>query len=282
MTFDTAGYKEKEFGFQLVKMEDVFSFAPTKSKNPFISHRINFFTVLILTEGEMVHEVDFVKCKMTKGDCLFITKGQIHKFDESSQYKGYGIIFTEEFMLHHMSPSAYSKINFLYSHNLSISRFKDFDGRDIIINALKYELSIDHGSIKSDIAASFLTVLLLKVQLNTKNTSGFDEDDYSRFLQFQELVESKYMFTRATKAYANLSGISYKQLNTICMKYAQKTAKDYISHYIVLEAKRQLATTNHQVKQIAYDCGFKEATNFVKFFKKVAGTTPLEFRNTRI
>ena len=117
-SFESVGYK-KEFGFQLLKMEDVFSFKPSTKKNPFKPHRINFFALLLLTEGEMTHEVDFVEYKMTKGDCLFISKGQIHKFDKSPTYKGHGIIFTEEFMLHHFSLSAFSKISFLFNYHLN-------------------------------------------------------------------------------------------------------------------------------------------------------------------
>ncbi|MEM6318510.1 MAG: helix-turn-helix transcriptional regulator [Bacteroidota bacterium] len=278
--FESVGF-EKEFGFQLLKMEDVFSFTPSTKKNPFKPHRINFFTVLLLVEGEMTHEVDFIKYKMTGGDCLFISKGQIHKFDKSPTYKGYGLIFTEEFIIHHVSPSAYSKINLLYNHHLNPSRFKDFGDRDIIVHSLKRELSLEQGKIKADVIAALLTVLLLKAQLNITNKLKSDNEQYDQFRQFQKFVAAKYMDTRAAKDYAIFLNITYKQLNKLCTAFTEKTAKEYISDYMMLEAKRQLATTNLPVKQIAFACGFKEVTNFLKFFKKNTDTTPMQFRKSR-
>ncbi|MEM6380966.1 MAG: helix-turn-helix domain-containing protein [Bacteroidota bacterium] len=32
------------------------------------------------------------------------------------------------------------------------------------------------------------------------------------------------------------------------------------------------------MKQIAYECGFSEVTNFLKYFKKYTQTTPSKFR----
>lgn len=275
--FESVGRK-KEFGVQLLKMEDVFSFKPSAKKNPFEPHRINFFTLLLLTEGSMTHEVDFIEYKMTKGDCLFISKEQIHKFDKSPTYRGYGIIFTEEFMLHHFSISAFSKISFLYNYHLNPSLFSDFGDRDLLIKALKREFSLELGKIKADVIASILTVFLLKAQLHTSHALNSFKGDYEKFMKFQELVTSKYTKTRAAKNYADFLNITYKQLNKLTKTFTKKTAKEYINDFIILEAKRRLVNTNIPIKQIAYECGFKEVTNFLKFFKKITNYTPKEFR----
>ncbi|MEM7486773.1 MAG: helix-turn-helix transcriptional regulator [Bacteroidota bacterium] len=262
-------------------MEDVFSFKPSTKKNPFKPHRINFFALLLLTEGEMSHEVDFVEYKMTKGDCLFISKGQIHKFDKSPTYKGHGTIFTEEFMLHHFSLSAFSKISFLFNYHLNPCLFSDFGDRDILINALKRETSLDLGNIKADVIGSILTVFLLKAQLYTSHALNSDKEDYENFSKFQKLVASKYSRTRAAKNYAEFLNITYKRLNKLSEAFTKNTAKEYINDHIILEAKRRLVTTNFPIKEIAYECGFNETTNFLKFFKKRTGNTPKEFRAFR-
>ncbi|MEL7362149.1 MAG: helix-turn-helix domain-containing protein, partial [Bacteroidota bacterium] len=48
-----------------------------------------------------------------------------------------------------------------------------------------------------------------------------------------------------------------------------------------LEARRLLATTSDTVEAIGFRLGFSEATNFVKFFKRVVGITPEAFRLTQ-
>lgn len=278
--FKSVGYK-KEFGFQLVKMEDIFSFKPSKKKNPFKPHRIDFFTLLLLTNGTMTHEVDFIDYKMTEGDCLFIAKGQIHKFDKTPNYNGYGIIFTEEFMLRHFSLSAFSKISFLCNYHLNPSFFSDFGDREILIKALKRESSLNLGHIKPDVIASILTIFLLKAQLQAGHVLNSYKGNYAKFIKFQEMVISKYAETRAAKDYANFLNITYKRLNNLCKTFTKKTAKEYINDYIILDAKRFLVTSDLPIKEIAYNCGFQEVTNFLKFFKRLTNYTPKEFREIR-
>lgn len=270
-----------EFGFQLFKIEDFFSSNPSSGIDPFKPHRIDFFTLLLLTEGKMSHEVDFIEYKMSEDDCLFISKEQIHKFDNSLSYKGYGIIFTEEFMLHHLSVSAFSKINFLYNCQLSPSLFKDCGDRDIFLTAIKRELSLDLGKIKADVVASMLTVFLLKAQSRANQVLKTDHGDYGLFMQFQKLVTTKYKQTRKAREYAILLDMTYKQLNLLCKSFTNKTAKEYTDNYVVLQAKRLLATSKFPVRQIAFECGFSEETNFLKFFKKIVGFTPAQFREMR-
>ncbi|MEM6361510.1 MAG: helix-turn-helix domain-containing protein [Bacteroidota bacterium] len=266
------------FGFQLLRMEHVFSYKSSPDRDPFEPHCVNFFTLLLLTEGQMTHEVDFIAYKMVKGDCLFISKEQIHKFDKSPTYKGYILIFTEKFMLQHFSTSAFSKISFLSDFHLNPTLFQDFGDVGILINALKREFSFNLGIIKEDIAAAILTVFLLKAQLRTSHALKSFNGDYRQFLKFRNLVTSNYIQTRKANEYASFLNTTYKQLNALCKSFTRKTVKEYIDNYVVLQAKRLLVMSKLPIKQTAYECGFSEETNFLKFFKKVAGITPAQFR----
>ena len=62
------------------------------------------------------------------------------------------------------------------------------------------------------------------------------------------------------------------------MAAAGHTAKQVVDLRIALEAKRLLVHSGATVAQIGHRLGFSEATNFVKFFRRLAGVTPLEFR----
>jgi len=56
-----------------------------------------------------------------------------------------------------------------------------------------------------------------------------------------------------------------------------KPAYKLIREYQLLEAKSQLLQSDKTVKSVALELGF-DASNFVKFFKKHAGLTPLLYR----
>ncbi|MEM6829521.1 MAG: helix-turn-helix transcriptional regulator [Bacteroidota bacterium] len=278
--FESVGFK-KEFGTQLLKLEHVFLDKPNSENNPFVPSRINFFTIILVTEGKMTHEVDFVAYEMTKGDCLFIAKGQIHKFDPSPTYRGYGLIFTEEYMLHHISASALSKTSFLYTNHINPLFFKDFGDLNNLLGSLEKEFSFELGSVKIDVVASMLTVFLLKAQLYAKRPSTPVNVDYLEFIKFQRLVSDRFMQTRHASHYATFLGTTYKQLNKLCQACANRTVKEFINDYVILEAKRRLATTKLPIKHIAYECGFSEASNFLKYFKKLTDITPAQFREMK-
>ena len=46
----------------------------------------------------------------------------------------------------------------------------------------------------------------------------------------------------------------------------------------MLESQRLLAQGDMSIKEISYQLGFSELTNFVKFFKKHTQITPITFR----
>ncbi len=45
-----------------------------------------------------------------------------------------------------------------------------------------------------------------------------------------------------------------------------------------MQIKRLLISTDHSIKEIAYISGFSDPTNFFKYFKKFAGSSPEVFR----
>ena len=87
-------------------------------------------------------------------------------------------------------------------------------------------------------------------------------------------------FTRQHQVqhYASALGMSEKTLSRLCMTATGASAKVVINQRLKLEAKRLLAHTRLAVQVIGRDLGFEEATNFVKFFRKETGQTPLAFR----
>ena len=57
-----------------------------------------------------------------------------------------------------------------------------------------------------------------------------------------------------------------------------KTAKQFIEGRILLEAKRMLVYSNESIKEITFQLGFDEPTNFTKYFSKNADMPPVQFR----
>jgi len=75
-----------------------------------------------------------------------------------------------------------------------------------------------------------------------------------------------------------MMSISAKHLNVVVKTFTLNTAKYFIGQYVLLEIKRAIMSTNNSLKEIAYEMGFEEVTNFTKFFKKHTGLTPKVFK----
>ena len=86
--------------------------------------------------------------------------------------------------------------------------------------------------------------------------------------------------SRNAEFYANQMNITYKHLNEICKEIINSTAKQFIDDFVLLEAKRQLTNSGIRSTDLAYQLGFREPTNFVKYFKKHTGLTPNQFKSS--
>lgn len=269
-------------GFQLVVLEELMITLSTQiDHNPFQPHRLSFFAILIITGGEVNHMVDFEVHNLREGDVMVISKGQVHAFDECADYKGYLVLFTEEFMQKYMAQATIAQIYQLYNYFLRQEKINNPERSSMLMNVLDREVNNTSSSLPNIIGA-LLAIYLLKLsdENNRSTVISVDNKNLDYFNQFKLLVEKNFSITRDAKVYAADLSVSYKHLNEACKEIVKTTAKSFIDDYVVLEAKRMLVSTSFSAKEIAFALGFDEPTNFQKYFKKHTSLSPLEFRKT--
>ena len=98
--------------------------------------------------------------------------------------------------------------------------------------------------------------------------------------RFEDLLDRHHADSRSPAWYASKLQTTRRTLARACRQSRDASPKRLIDSRVVLEAKRRLATTSDTVEAVGYDLGFSEPTNFVKFFKRVVGTTPEAFRRS--
>ena len=57
------------------------------------------------------------------------------------------------------------------------------------------------------------------------------------------------------------------------------SAVEYISHFRIDTACRELTSTKKSVLEIAFDCGFRNLSNFNRQFRRITGCSPTEYRS---
>lgn len=273
--------KEDVCGFELIRLSELFNRDELPADHePHTPHRIGFFAILVITQGMTDHQLDFKKYTLNSGDCLIISKEQIHAFGERKECDGFLILFTEEFVLQNIAQPIIYYISKLYDHTLTSSKIHCSVDSQRFAKDVLLELDQRDSDLKTEIIASQLSTFLLKLQrLRSNQSTNTYDHQYSIFSAFKSLVEKQYSTSRNAKQYASELAVSYKTLNEACKKFAHKTVKDFVDDYIMLEIKRYLVSTTLSIKEIAYQCGFEEPTNFVKYFKNREAITPSKFRS---
>ena len=67
-------------------------------------------------------------------------------------------------------------------------------------------------------------------------------------------------------------------LNTLCRALAGQSALQIVHQRIVLEAKRDLIYTSLTINQLADSLGFADPAYFSRFFRRMTGLSPRDFR----
>ena len=79
-------------------------------------------------------------------------------------------------------------------------------------------------------------------------------------------------------AYAEMLNISAGHMGDVVKEQSGKPAIAHIHERVILEAKRLLFHTDYVIKEIAFHLGFEDASYFSRFFKRMTGHTPVDYR----
>ena len=240
-----------------------------------------FYIILHITEGRARHMLDFQPHDLRKHDSIFICKGQVHQFDLRSRFDAIMILFTEDFLLRHSQRTLTLADNRLFNYHLhppvldrSVARS---EGLTPLFEALHDEY-MRTGDRSPAVLHSWLELLLLKAERGKPETpvARITGRDYAEFLRFTNLVETEHVRTRRAEHYAERMGCSLKTLNALCRRATGRTAKTFIDERTVLEIRRHMSVRDKSVKELAFEMGFEDASNLVKYVKRLTGRTPGE------
>jgi AraC family transcriptional activator of pobA len=96
--------------------------------------------------------------------------------------------------------------------------------------------------------------------------------------RYRTLVDASFRSQPSLSALAQQLGITPTQLNRVCRQLTGRNALALLHARVMLEAQRDLAYTTLSVKQIALGLGFGDAGYFTRFFQRLSGRTPTQWR----
>ena len=97
--------------------------------------------------------------------------------------------------------------------------------------------------------------------------------------KFLRLVQKHYKEERGLEFYASKLCITTGYLSKVVKETSRKPANDWIDEHIALEAKALMKSTNLSIDQISEELNFPSQSFFGKYFKRVAGMPPKEYKS---
>jgi len=269
--------------FDFVTLEDLLKLKLDHDQSQV--HKVNFYLIILVTEGTGSHTVDFKNYKISKGSLISIRKDQLQKFNGGDGLKGFIMLFTEEFLIQQYDSYEVVRSFQLFNEQLikpKVSLKKhEFKVLMNLIGAIKNEYLANHDDFTEGIIRSALQIIMLKLyRIKTSTLSSFENKRYLEdFIRFQRLVEKHYLESKSVKFYASEMNVTPKTLTNISKAIIKKTAKELIDEIVIRNAKRLLLNTTMSIKEIAFRFGFNDPSNFYAYFKKQVKSTPEAFRD---
>ena len=96
--------------------------------------------------------------------------------------------------------------------------------------------------------------------------------------KFLQLVQIHHEKQRELKFYADKLCLTPKHLSKVVKEVSGRSANDWIDEYVTMIAKALLKSTGMTVQQISDELNFPSQSFFGKYFKRVAGMSPREYK----
>jgi AraC-like DNA-binding protein len=248
--------------------------------------RSEFYMLLLVTEGYLRHNVDFVDMRLGAGSLVFVRPGQIQHWRLQLPVQGCMVM---------IDPPALPPVTDVRSGaNILHSEMEDWPVGVRVDDGFVAELQIELQRLARDLEAydgSLQDIALIRQVLLTSllrvarwhrgrlQTAPLAESGpHAVFRLFRRELEHRFVERRTVAELAQLLGYSESTLNRACLAAAGETAKVLVDRRVALEAARMLAHEKISVHEIGHRLGFTEPTNFVRFFVRMVGSTPTEFR----
>ncbi len=249
-------------------------------------HLHEFYQIIWFRHGHGTHHVDFVDYPVADNTIFFIAPGQIHAFDGNETFEGVVILFNASFLLdEESSENIFLKYNVFNAYD-SLPYCKvtneEADRLMLLVNEMNREYSLTGSFAHKDYMQYLVRLFLIRVQRcgDRKEMPPLYVSNVANrtFVRFRQLLEQNFHRVHTVQEYADMLHISSRTLTKYVSQSTYSSPLQVINDRIVLEAKRQLVHSSLSVKEIGSQLGFDDSSYFVKFFKRLVGKIPGEFR----
>ena len=243
-------------------------------KPPFI---INDFRMGMITRGSARVRINLVEKDLEPGMFLFVGPGTIiHPISYTDDMEIYGIGLFDDFPMPQV-PSTF---------NGQVRDFQVKAGDADLTTARQIIDTIWQVVHQTDYNRQTVTCLVAAMmhlydgayRRHTDKLQASQSREQTIFDRFIQLVNQYCAEQHQISYYADRMCLSERYLSTIIRQTSGVTAKEWIDRALITRIKVELMHTDKPIAQIADELVFPNPSFFCKFFKRLSGQTPQEYR----
>ena len=245
--------------------------------------KVDVTAVIICISGTTEGYVN-LKSYTTNGACLFtILPGQIMEYKSiSDDFSGLFIIMSQKFT-DSLMPNAAERLPLTISvrdNPVTPLNEETIDGMIRYFDMLKRIIQIKDHPHRLEVARHLTLAFFYGACVDFhKSISNSNITYHEMFMEkFLRLVQTHYKSERGLEFYANKLCVTPKHLSKVIKATSNKSANDWIDEHVTLEAKALLKSTNMTIQQISDELNFPSQSFFGKYFKRVTGMSPREYK----
>lgn len=239
------------------------------------------FQILFLENGKATVQVDDQQRAMAGGQLLMVPQMCVHGFLFDRDAQGHVVTLAYP-LIHRLLGQAGDGLLAMTSPRLHGLK-RDDAGRQLRLAftslAAEYKGS---GAFRNQLVESLVGLILLQLARSVLHETPERPREAGRagehFANFCQMIEDNFTRQQPVAWYARRLGITAAHLNALCRQTVGKSALELIHERMVLEAKRNLVYTSMTVSVVADTIGFADPAYFTRFFKRMVGVSPKDFR----
>lgn len=266
-------YISNELGM-LYGNPSMFKLIIRQHKPPFT---INDFRMGMITRGHVRVRINLVERELEAGMLLFIGPGTIlHPVSYTEDLEIYGIGLFDDFSMPQM-PSAFN--GQVRDFQVKASDADVATARHIIDTIWHVVHQKDYNrQIVSSLVAAMMHLYDGVYQRHNDKLQASQSREQTIFDRFIQLVNQHCAEQHQIGYYADRMCLTERYLSTIIRQTSGVTAKEWIDRALITRIKVELMHTNKSIAQIAEELHFPNPSFFSKYFKRIIGIPPGEYR----
>ena len=247
---------------------------------------LSCYTFTIVKSGWVTIVYNNSEITLNEGDLYTYSPGmEVTVLSASEDYRGICLLADERFtlslsMVRNAVRTAYFNVVELTSPVLSLKPDDLCRLRELMLMAIRYQQSgITHSNESLQMLYSLFLLDLSAIQEHSIREHRFPKRVEEIFLGFLSLLPQHFIEHHDIGFYASRLCITTTYLSRIVRQVSGgRTVIDYINQFLLMEATFLLRQTPLSISQIAEQLHFAETTTFSRFFQRMKGMNPKEFR----